>query len=78
MDELLDLLKNRYIVGDKKLLNAIIWDYEDKYIDYLYDLFIVEFNQPFGSATREIARQFYFEKMQSWLVAMKLFDPLLR
>ena len=78
MDELLDFLKDRYESGDQKLIHALICNTPEDCIDYLYELFIMEFDQPFGIATKELASQFYYEKMQSWVVQMKLFDPLLR
>lgn len=78
MEELLEYIKEKFANNDKDLINAFVYGTPEAFIVYLYDLFITKFDQPFGSETKEVARQFYYQTMQPWVVQMKLFNPLLK
>lgn len=76
--EFLDYIKNRYEQCDKALINAFVYGTPDAFIMYIYDLLVVEFDQPFGQTTKNLAKELYEEQVQPWVVQMKLFEPLLR
>ena len=56
---MLEYIKKLYECNNQSLLKALIADNVESFI---YDLLIVEFNQPFGSATRELAKRLYEEE----------------
>ena len=72
---MLEYIKKLYECNNQSLLKALIADNVESFI---YDLLISKFNQPFGSATKELAKKLYEEEIQQWVVQMKLFEPLLR
>ena len=72
---MLEYIKKLYECNNQSLIKALIADNVESFI---YDLLIGKFNQPFGSATRELAKNLYEEQIQQWVVQMKLFNPLLR
>lgn len=76
--EFIDYIKDKYTNNDKALLNAFVYNTPDAFISYIYDLLVVEFDQPFGQATKDLAKELYEEQMQPWVVQMKLFNPLLK
>lgn len=75
---LVKIIKSRYENGDKKLIHAMVCDTPDEYIKYIYDMLVLEFDQPFGQATREVAKELYEEEMCPYLTTLKLFEPLLK
>lgn len=68
-------LKKLYESNDKGFLNAIISDNVETFI---YDLLIIEFDQPFGGNTRQLAKELYKEEVQPYIATLKLFNPLLK
>ncbi len=68
-------LKKLYESNDKSFLNAII---NDNVETFIYDLLIIEFDQPYGSNTRQLAKELYKEEVQPYIATLKLFNPLLK
>lgn len=64
-----EYLKDLYESNNQSFINALISDNVETFI---YDVLIVEFDQPFGSETMGVAKQLYKEA-QPYIATLKLF-----